>query len=40
MFKGIDQGVVIIIGLLVLGLLAVWELYEEVIKLVRRKAIH
>ncbi len=38
MFKSIDQGIAIILGLIALGVLAVWELFGEVVKLVRRKA--
>lgn len=37
MFKGIDQGIAIIIGLVALGVLAVWELFYEIIGLLRRK---
>lgn len=40
MFKDIGQGIVIIIGLIALGVLAVWELLGEVVRLVRRKLRH
>jgi len=36
MFKDISQGIAIILGLIALGVLAVWELFGEVIKLIRK----
>lgn len=39
MFKDISQGIVIIIGLIALGILAVWELFDEIVKLLRKRPI-
>jgi hypothetical protein len=40
MFKDIGQGIVIIIGLMALGVLGVWELFEEITGLIRGKSKH
>lgn len=37
MMEDIGQGIVIIIGLIALGILAVWESFDEIVKVVRKK---